>query len=238
LNPAWTLPSLVGMAVWGELRVALARVLEERPGALTRYPDLDQRDGGALPYRIGLAAWAEADAGELYRRFGDLVSLTVGALPYPPGASADRPVPSPGQAADPLGPEEADVELDGPAVVRSGHTLRHGLLVRNRSGAELAIATNGVITAFVVDLGRGEVVGGFSGAQHLPLITFRVPPAGTERIPLLIGTASVDERLGYVVPPGDWGVQVTLDLMPGGEPPYNRERILRRTPVRPLEITA
>jgi hypothetical protein len=224
------------MAVWGELRVALARMLEERPGALTRYPDLDQGDGGTPPYVIGLAAWAEAEAGALYRRFGDLVSLTVGALPYPPGAPAGRPVPSPGRAADPLGPDEADVELDGPAVVRSGHTLRHGLLVRNRSGAELAIATNGQVTAVIVDPGSGEVVGGFSGAQFLPLITFRVPPAGTERIPLLIGTASFTPRLGYAVPPGNWGLQATLDLVPAGSGPEAAERLRRRTPVLPLTI--
>jgi hypothetical protein len=226
------------MAVWEEVRVALARVLAERPGALTRSPDLDQVDGGPPPYEIGLAAWAEDEAGELYRRFGDLVRLTVGALPYPPGAFAGRPVPSPERAADPLGPEEAGVELDGPAVVRSGHTLRHGLLVSNRSGAELAIATNGQVTAVVVDPGSGEVVGGFSGAQFLPLITFRVPPAGTERIPLLIGTASFTPRLGYTVPPGNWGLQATLDLVPTGAGPESGERLRRRTPVLPLTITA
>jgi hypothetical protein len=234
---AGSLISLAGMAVWGEVRIALARVLEERAGALTRYPDLDQRDGGTPPYVIHLAAWAEAEAGRLHWRFGDLVSLTVGALPYPPGA-AGRHVPSPGQAADPLGPGEADVELDGPAVVRSGHTLRHGLLVRNRSGAELAIATNGQVTAVIVDPGSGEVVGGFSGAQHLPLITFRVPPAGMERIPLLIGTASFTPRLGYAVPPGSWGLQATLDLVPAGSGPESADRLRRRTPVLPLTITA
>jgi hypothetical protein len=224
------------MAVWGELRVALARVLEERPGALIRYPDLDQGDGGTPPYVIGLAPWAEAEAGQLYRRFGDLVSLTVGALPYPPGAPARRPVRPPDRPAELLGPGEADAELDGPAVVRSGHTLRHGLLVRNRSGAELAIATNGRVTAVVVDPRGGEVVGGFSGAQTLPLVTFRVPAAGTERIPLLIGTASFTPRLGYAVPPGSWGLQATLELVPSGPGPEPAERIPRRTPILPLTI--
>ena len=218
--------------------MALARVLEERPGALTRSPDLDQTDGGAPPYEIGLAAWAEDEAGRLYRRFGDLVRLTVGALPYPPGTAAGRPVPSPGATVAPLGPEEVSVELDGPAVVRSGFTLRHGLLVSNRSAAELAIATNGQVTAVVVDPGSGEVVGGFSGAQFLPLITFRVPAAGTERIPLLIGTASFTPRLGYAVPPGSWGLQATLELVPPGAGPEPAERLRRRTPVLPLTITA
>jgi len=222
------------MVVWGELRVALARVLEERPGALTRYPDLDQRDSGAPPYVIELAPWAEAEAGRLYRRFGDLVNLTVGALPYPPDNSTGRPVSPPGRAADPLGPEEADVELDGPAIVRSGHTLRHGLLVRNRGTAALAIATNGHLTASVVDPETGGVVGGFFGAQTLPLIMYRVAQGTTQRIPLLIGTASFTQQLGYAVPPGNWGVQATLDL---GDPDSG-ERTRRRTPVLPVTVTA
>lgn len=82
------------------------------------------------------------------------------------------------------------------------------------------------------------MVGGYVGSQTLPGVVFRVPPRGTERIPLLIGTASVAGRLGYTVPPGRWGVQATLDLMPDTGPPYSRERAGRRTPVLPLEITA
>jgi hypothetical protein len=66
----------------------------------------------------------------------------------------------------------------------------------------------------------------------MPLIMFRVAPGNTERIPLLIGTASFRPDLGYTVPPGSWGIQVPLDLE---WDPYTRER--RRTPVLPLTIT-
>ena len=79
----------------------------------------------------------------------------------------------------------------------------------------------------------GEVVGGFSGAQHLPLIIFRVAPEQNGRVPLLIGTASFTARLGYAVPAGDWGVQATLTLGPD-----LRDSPRRRTPVLPLTITA
>jgi hypothetical protein len=123
-------------------------------------------------------------------------------------------------------------------VVRSGHTLHHGLLVRDRSGAGLAIATNGGLTASVVDPASGEVVGGFVGWQTLPGVVFRVPPGGTERIPLLIGTASTSERIGYVVPPGDWGVQATLSFLASADAPLGREQVRGRTPVLPLTITA
>ena len=55
----------------------------------------------------------------------------------------------------------------------------------------------------------------------------------TEQTPLLIGTASSTPRLGYTIPPGHWGIQVTLTL---GRPPRDSPR--RRTPVLPLTITA
>jgi len=222
------------MATWDELREALSRLLIHQPGALRGHPALAQDDAGPPPYRVALAAWAKESAAGLDRQFGDRVELTVGALPYPPGRASGRGRVR--EAAPLLGPDEGEVELDGAAVVRSGRTLHHGLLVRDRSGGGLAIATNGQVTGGVVDLATGAVVGGFAGRQTAPLVVFRVPPGGTERIPLLIGTASTDERLGYVVPPGEWGIRATLSLMPDGEPPYSRDRIRRRTPVFPLTI--
>jgi hypothetical protein len=229
------------VATWDEIRQALTLLLEERPGIMMGCPDLSGGDVGGPPYRIDLVAWAQDAAGELWRRFGDQVDLRVGVLPYPPGRRPD------GDAPPPSGPPErpalldsaqAEAELDGPAVVRSGHTLDHGLLVRDRSGAGLAIATNGSITASVVDPATGEVVGGFVGWQTMPGVVFRVPPGGTGRIPLLIGTASTSERIGYVVPPGDWGVQATLSFLASADAPLSREQGRRRTPVLPLTVTA
>jgi hypothetical protein len=229
------------MTAWDELREALSRLLGEQPGALRRHPTLDQ-DEADPPFRVGLAAWAADAAADLHRQFGDQVDLTVGALPYPPERAAERTEGQPDrQRLEPiplLAPDEAEVELDGPPVVRSGRTLHHGLLVRDRSGSGLAIATNGQVTGSVVDLATGEVVGGFAGWQTAPLMVFRVPPDGTERIPLLIGTASMDQRLGYTVPPGDWGVRVILSLIPDESSPHLLKRVRRRTPVlRPLTIT-
>jgi hypothetical protein len=91
------------MAGWEELRLTLARLLEDRPRAVTSYPGLDRDDGGTPPYPIGLAPWAEAVARDLHGRFGDQVDLTVGALPYPPGRAARRPRPSAEPAASGTG---------------------------------------------------------------------------------------------------------------------------------------
>jgi hypothetical protein len=243
------------VAVWDELKLVLGRLRDEQPGTLMQYPMPEVDEGRQPPFRIWLEPRATATAQDLHRQFGDDVELTVGALPYPPGRPPPRP-PAAGPAPGLLDPDEIAAELDGAAVVSSGHTLRHGLLLRNRTGRDLQIATNGQVTAIVVDPSTGEVVGGYAGFQNLPLIIFRVAPGQTERVPLLIGTASCTPRLGCALPPGSWGVQATLTLVPRHDAEGHSRRDAhrealraivghsgrdlprRRTPVLPLTITA
>jgi hypothetical protein len=223
------------MAVWDELRVILTRLRDDQASTLLQWPDPRDEEGRPPPYQITLAPSAAAVAEDLHERFGEAVVLTVGCLAYPPGRQPDRPVARltsrpPGELLNPL---EVRAELDGPATVRSGQTLRHGLLVRNLTSRQLTIATNGQVTAGVVDPRTRNVVGGFAGAQTLVGISFQVAPGATERIPLLIGTASFTPDLGYTVPPGSWGIQVPLTLQ---RDLHTREP--RLTPVLPLAITA
>jgi hypothetical protein len=227
--------SVFAMAVWDELRQALGHLMREQPGTLLEFPDPASERGQPPPFLIRLAPSGLAVAKDLHLRFGDDVLLTVGYLPYPPDRQPDpvlealtRQLPG-----EPLDPRETDVRLDGPATVRSGQTLHHGLLVSNLTDLELTVATNGQVTAAVVDSQTGLIVGGFAGAQTLVGVDFHVVPGATERIPLLIGTASVVPDLGYTVPPGTWGIQVPLDLQRDGH-----TRGARRTPVLPLTITA
>lgn len=222
------------MTAWDELKPVLARLRDQQPGVLARYPSLDPGLVVRTPISVHLAPWAADAAEDLRRQFGSDVELTVGFLPYPPG----RPVPprrrrAPGQLPDLLDPREVAAALDGPATVSSGRTLHHRLSVRNLAASDLQVATGGHVTASVVDPRTGETVGGFSGARTLPLKVFRVIPGATVQIPLLIGTASSAPRLGYTVPAGEWGIQVTLELGPGP-----RDSPRRRTPVLPLTITA
>ncbi|HEX2319074.1 MAG TPA: hypothetical protein VHJ18_08850 [Streptosporangiaceae bacterium] len=220
------------MAVWDELKVVLVRLRDEQPRALLGYPMPEVDEGRRPPFNIRLAAWASATAQDLYRQFGDDVDLTVGALPYPPGGPAP-PRPTAGEPAALLDPQELTAELDGPAIVRSGESVGHGLLLTNLTQQHVQIETNGHVTADVVDPNTGEVIGGSSGPQLLPLIVFRVEPGQTERIPLLIGTDSIAPQLGYTIPPGNWGLQVTFTLGP-----HPRDSPNRRTPILPLTITA
>src|ERR1700761_9525063 len=202
------------MTAWDDIKPVLARLRDEQPGVLARYPSLDaDLVTRTPPISIDFLPWAADAAAELHRRFGNDVELTVGFLPYPPGRpSRRRPSRAQAPPLEPLDPGEVHVQLDGPAVVSSGHTLHHHLLVHNVAADDLQIATNRGVTGVVVDPRTGETVGGFSGAQITPLKIFRTAPGETLRIPLLVGTASVQPRLGYAVPPGEWGIQVTLKL--------------------------
>jgi hypothetical protein len=197
------------MSVWDSLKIVLVRLLDEQPGALTMFPDPRIDRDRRPPFRIGLAAWAGSAAGELHDRFGTDVELTVGAQSYPSGTdqqSAWRE----NDTAPVVDPGQIGIELGGPLSVQAGHTARQDLLLTNRTESALAISTNGQLTAVVVDPGNDRVIGGFAGAQHMPLVVFRIPPGATRKIPLLVGTASFDRALGYTVPPGDWAIRATL----------------------------
>jgi len=221
---------------WDELKQILAELSARQPNPLISCPGLDS--DATPPFRIHLAPWAEPVASRLHARFGDRVQLIVGVLGYPPGESAGLGrLARGGQPDEPLDPAEISVELAGPAVVRSGRTLHHGLLVTNHLASEIGLATNGGITAAVIDPESGEVVGGYAGWQTAPLKLFRIPPGATERIPLLIGTASTTPRLGYVIPPGTWALQVTLTVTGPDIASAVRDTDRKVAPPLPLTVT-
>ena len=218
------------MELWDDVRRVIVRLTDEQPSPLRQWPD-PSYDEHRPPFRIHLEAWAVSTAADLLDQFGDDVDLTVGALPFPPGRAHERR-PEVVRRADLLDPGQAAVELDGPAVVRSGQMLQHGILLHNLSSDEMRLATNGQVTAVIVDPQTEQVIGGSTLPQLLIGVEFLVPAGETKRIPLLIGTESFVPDLGYVVPAGRWGLETTLTLGRNPDSP------VRRTPVLPLTITA
>jgi hypothetical protein len=218
------------MSSWPQVREALSRLEDLEPRVLMSYPNLTEGPEPRPPFSIRLMATALPIAEELHSRFGDEVTLRVGALPFPP-----RPADAGEQRAikEPLAPDHAldgiQVELDGPVEVKSGETARNALLITNETASELAVHTNGGLTADVVDLRDGRHVGGFFGPVDAPLVIFTVAPGSTTRVPLGIGTTSFVADIGYVIPPGPWGITVELDLGAG-------RRL--RTPVLAFEVVA
>lgn len=217
------------MPGWPELSAFLRELQAQEPSPLAEWPEPSHhRDP---PYRIGLQPWAEPMAARLHAEYGTDVELTVGALPYPLPASDEHPTGG-GPGIPPLASTMAEVALDGDVAVASGDHVMHGLLFTNRSSDPLRVNTNGHVTADVVDPGTGRIVGGYTGAQRLPLVVFRAAPAETIRIPVLIGTASLLPALGFTVPPGPWGLRADLRI---GDSP--RSATAYRTRIPPLTVT-
>jgi len=166
---------------------------------------------------VRLWAWAEDVASQLHRRFPAL-GVTVGYLRYPervPERHLDFDTHYARIAQ--LDPTEIGVALDGPLTVACGHDGHHRLMVTNHSGTPRVLATNGRITAHVVDPSTRRVVGISTMAQTMPGVSFRVAPNESVAIPLVVGTASVDPSLGYTVPAGAWDLQATLSMRDEGE---------------------
>jgi hypothetical protein len=214
------------MTTWEDLSTELARLAAQTPGPLTSWPDPEQ-NGGQPPFDIELEPWAIDVAQDLHTRFGSAVRLMVGALHYPERVLPGPPPPV--SQAPQLDPEELAVELDGPLTIRSGTAAHHGLLIRNLGDRDVVVGTTGELIADVIDPASGKVVGGYQGAVRLMLQTFTVQPGATQRIPLLVATASLVPELGYAIPPGQWGAQATLDPAAGQAV---------RTPPLPITITA
>lgn len=176
------------LEAWELLRQDLLNLQDSGPDVLVSYPT-PEPGYRCPPVEIQLTADAEAVAANLHATYGDFVALRVGALPYPARPSHDRPH---RHAAAPdlvavTDPAELRTELDGVLSIRSGDTKTH----------------------------TGATVGGYAGWQHSPLIIFRAARSQTVRIPLLVGTASLTQDLGYKVPPGTWGLTATIHLADG-----------------------
>jgi hypothetical protein len=213
---------------WEALRLELLRLGEVSPRVLQGYPTPTPRYRRP-PVAIHLKPDTEAVAADLHDRFGDFVSLEVGALPYPPELVVAPPdLARSARDLAPVAPTELLVVLDGPLAIRSGRTATHHVLVTNLSSDAISIATSGNLYAKIVDPDTGATIGGYAGAIRLPLVRFGAEPTETVRIPLVVGTASYVMELGYAVPAGDWQLTAELRLEDG--------RVLV-TPPLPLTIT-
>jgi hypothetical protein len=228
----------VTMTVWNELKVVLLEL--ESSGALLQHPDPQQDEGKQPPFLIALAPWATEVAEELHSRFGNDVELVVGFLRYPQRQPRRQHAGAPEDIPD-MDLTLMTVELDAPIVVQTGLTVRGALRVHNLSADTVVILTNGHVTAQVVDPHTEAVVGGFAGAQTLPGIRFRVAPGETVVVPVLVGTASFSPDLGYVVPAGDWAIQMVFELADENATGWQRGtgrpgRRLVRTPLLPITV--
>jgi hypothetical protein len=178
---------------------------------------------------VRLRADGERVATQLRERYGDAVDLTVGFLHFPDCAFADALAARMAQRLEPspLLPGEVQIAPREALHVTSGSNLGNTIRLVNEGVHDVVVLTNGQIVAPVVDPQTNEIVGGYSGAQTLPLARFRAPAGGSIEIPLLVGTASTVPKRGYAVPPGRWAIEIAVGLEEHGS---------FRAPLIPLDV--
>jgi hypothetical protein len=178
---------------------------------------------------LQLGADQETLAATLLETFGEAVDVKVGAFAFPmPTDSAVRP-PILRPDVLPISLEGLDVSLSDNVTVASGRLAHGSLEFSNHGTDEVTLDTNGGVTARILDPSTLDVVGGFVGAQAMPLIRSPIAPGETVTVRLLVGTASFKRDLGYTVPPGEWMMDAIVKV-------HDRGR--RRVPPLPVIIVA
>ena len=139
------------------------RLRPEHPDALRSYPNLDVGAPDSGPYRVVLSASAVSIAERLKERFGDALSLQVGALQF---ARAGTGMPThlirQEQSAAELPRTREGVRLEESLTVVSGERKRHGLIVENNWFKEFVLDISGELISHVVRADSGELVGGLA----------------------------------------------------------------------------
>jgi hypothetical protein len=164
--------------------------------------------------KVRLRADQQNLAEQLKGRYDDAIVITVGFFLFPMDESprsARMPALLENAPKAPHFPESLRVSVEN-VQVRSGNNVRSMLHMANDGPEDVVVETNGAVTARVVNPETNEVVGLYSGAQHLPAVRFHAPRHQAVDIPLLVGTASTVRSLGYAVPPGRWAIEVPLQL--------------------------
>jgi hypothetical protein len=171
---------------------------------------------GRAVVAIRLRADQEDLAKELRDRYGEAVDLTVGSLHFPNDSQSDgeASAQSSTSVADlpPLPSDAADIWLESQIEVQSGRNANGVLMVHNLGTDDIIVMTNSQVTPRVIDPAGPEVIGIYAGAQTMPLVRFTARPGEVVKIPLLIGTACPSARLGYATPPGQWELELVLNL--------------------------
>jgi hypothetical protein len=189
---------------------------------------------GASGLAVSLRADGEEIAARIVEEYGNLVNLTVGALPYPdPTSGSPQPCEAPPPPTDPTH-LVASATLSG-GTVAAGHDYSGTVTVTNTGDETVAFESGSPLVAFVYPAGGTEVVGIYTGGIAGVGVGGDLAPGESIDIDVIGGTASCDPDLGYALPPGDYDVRVPVELYEHPSGGFAVHAILS-DPV-PLEIT-
>ncbi|HEY0933294.1 MAG TPA: hypothetical protein VGD91_06060 [Trebonia sp.] len=212
------------------VREEIERTLRERQAQAGR-PVLASIAGGKAVISVDLRAGQEQVAGELASRYGSAVELRVGFFAFP-----DRRRSRPGVSAG-TEPEEQvvkglemSVEVDQ-EVLQAGDDGWGRLVLRNSSPERIGLL--GVGQPLVGSLLNSslERVGGYCGAIAGTGRIIDLAPGETASLPVIFGTASTHEDLGYVLPPGRYWLSVQMRFQHGPGTPLTTTPAAPPTPI-------
>ncbi|MGD0608713.1 MAG: hypothetical protein ABSA53_34650 [Streptosporangiaceae bacterium] len=203
------------------VRQEIERTLEQRAAQAGR-PILTSIGEGAGVIRVVLRADQEDLAGELAASYGSAVELRVGGFSFPDRRCSHPRAPArPGLEEQTFEGLEISVEADQ-KILEVGHDGHGRLVLRNSSPGRIGPLGSGqplVGSLLNVSL---EAVGGYGGWIAGTGLIIDLAPGRSASIPVIYGTASTREDLGYVVPPGRYWLQVQMRFRHGlGGPPTN-----------------
>jgi hypothetical protein len=199
------------------VREEIERTLRQQE-AETGRPILASVGQGKAVIHVALRADQENVASELAARYGSAVELRVGAFGFP-DSRRSRPRPPGGPAPEEQAFEglEMSVEVDQ-AVLEVGDDGHGRLVLRNNGPERIGPLDCGQPLVGSLLNSSHEAVGGFTGWIAGTGLTLDLAPGRSASIPVIFGTASTREELGYALPPGTYWlkVQVRFQQGPGG----------------------
>ena len=178
--------------------------------AVARARDLMRTVGlGTTHINVQLRADGEALAAELTQRYGDIVAIGVGLLPYPDPFVAE--VVDCGQL-HPLitdSPFRVTAVLDA-TELHVGEDFSGTVTVTNTGSETVEFETGRPHTAIVYVPGSDQAVGMYDGGVSGTGTGSSIAPGGSFDMDMIGGTASCDPALGYALPPGSYDVRVPV----------------------------
>lgn len=203
------------------VREEIERTLEQRATQAGRWILTSIGEGKGV-IRVALRADQENLASELAARYGSAIELRVGAFCFP-DRRRSRPPPPAGPALEEQTCEGLEMNVEaGQRVLEAGDDGHGRLVLRNSSSERIGPLASGQPLAGSLLNAALETVGGYSGWIAGTGLIVDLAPGRSASIPVIYGTASTREDLGYAVPPGRYWLKVQMRFRHGlGGPPTN-----------------
>ena len=204
-----------------QVREEIERTLEQRAAQTGRWILTSIGEGKGV-IRVTLRADQENLASELAARYGSAVELRVGGFSFP-DRRRSHPRPPAGLALEEQTFEglEMSVEADQ-NVIETGDDGHGRLVLRNSSSERIGPLGSGQPLVGSLLNASLETVGGYSGWIAGTGLILDLASGRSASIPVIYGTASTPEDLGYAVPPGRYWLKVQMPFRQGlGGPPTN-----------------